>query len=355
MRAAGPSGGRCRRKDLFSSFVECSTFYILSFAEVNRVAYACVMLCSFFMFLLFELHSGAMATMFNVCTGDAHDAALPLKVPYSTVNQRLVGVCRAAALQRRKALSLLQRVNLTKFTDVTESGIASVATMTSIRQVVLQQCDLNHSWRFFFRDAWSRHNVSDMHVASLAPLRLLQRLDLTGAVLTDSGLQMISSHSHLRHLTLDGCISITDIGLAFLPASLPDLRYLDISWCSKITDEGLASVAKLNRLHTLIFGPSPHITMVGDNYVKHVPQRTWNKSDLILVESPPGAGKSSLLTHAELFRLHTFLDDDDREEAPPNSPPRQSVRRPFAYHQSNQRSHHGRIMNYQKRAHGARR
>jgi hypothetical protein len=74
-------------------------------------------------------------------------------------------------------------------------------------------------------------------------------LELKGdgwGVLTDKGLQAVSSLPALTKLNISWCGLVTDVGMRAV-SSLPALTKLNISGCEKVSDEGASSEQQLQR------------------------------------------------------------------------------------------------------------
>jgi len=92
-------------------------------------------------------------------------------------------------------------------------------------------------------------SFGDRELALLAPLApAIQRLDLGGTAVTDSGLRSVSSMHRLEQLHLDQC-AVTDAGLAEL-TGLKRIQYLNLRGTS-VSDTGIAKLRSLPRLRAL--------------------------------------------------------------------------------------------------------
>ncbi len=123
-----------------------------------------------------------------------------------------------------------------------------------------------------FKSLGQSYRFADKEAVLLSNLPQLQKLDLDGTLVTDSGLSNIKDLSHLRSLDLS-FTGVTDAGLAQLKnwprlealglegtnvtdAGLVNLRGLaELKWLAlgaKVTDAGLKNLESLTQLQTLI-------------------------------------------------------------------------------------------------------
>ena len=105
----------------------------------------------------------------------------------------------------------------------------------------------------------------------MAGLKSLKRLDLTGARITDEGLQILAGLDNLEELFLGGT-SITDEGLRHL-SRLHKLEKLGLRG-TKVTDEGLKRLATLPNLAWLLI-PETQVTPAGLAQLKDFPRLFW--------------------------------------------------------------------------------
>ncbi len=91
--------------------------------------------------------------------------------------------------------------------------------------------------------------LSDLGLAKLATLKKLRRLDVSGARLTPSGMEVLRGLPQLERLSLWNCPALDDSAAKVL-AGMPSLVNLDVSYTS-IGDQGLELLAKLPHLKSL--------------------------------------------------------------------------------------------------------
>jgi Leucine-rich repeat (LRR) protein len=85
------------------------------------------------------------------------------------------------------------------------------------------------------------HDLTDEALLEIAAIPILESLSITGANITDAGLEMMSSFPYLKELILSSCKYRMPGGL-------------------QITDEGLARMKRLNTFHTLSIQDCPEVT-----------------------------------------------------------------------------------------------
>jgi len=155
-----------------------------------------------------------------------------------------------------------------------------------------------------FKSLGQSYRFADEEAVLLSSLPQLQKLDLDGTLVTDSGLSNIKDLSHLRSLDLS-FTGVTDAGLAQLKnwprlealglegtnvtdAGLVNLRGLtELKWLAlgaKVTDAGLKNLESLTQLQTLILVR----TNVTDAGLAHLKGCLTQLNELILSEPVVG-------------------------------------------------------------------
>ncbi|EFJ37627.1 hypothetical protein SELMODRAFT_437235 [Selaginella moellendorffii] len=149
------------------------------------------------------------------------------------------------------------------YTEVTDEGLASIATLHSLEVLNLVSCNnvddgglrsLKRSCRSLLKLDVSRcSNVSDAGLAALATSHLsLEQLTLSYcSIITDDLLATFQKFDHLQSIVLDGC-EIARNGLPFIARGCKQLKELSLSKCRGVTDRGIAAVAQgCTALHKL--------------------------------------------------------------------------------------------------------
>lgn len=132
---------------------------------------------------------------------------------------------RIEGLQRLESLALAE-------THVTDSALGVLATLPALRELDLFFCE----------------HITDAGASQIRFARGLERLNIRGTKISDSGVKFLIELEHLR--TLD--IGITEIGdpSIELMEDLPGLESLAIGG-NRIGEEGIASLKALKRLRHL--------------------------------------------------------------------------------------------------------
>lgn len=86
-----------------------------------------------------------------------------------------------------------------------------------------------------------------LEMLAVGPAHNLRALDLSGArTVRDESLETVGCHMlGLEELSLEGCESITDAGIAFL-GYLRQLRFLNVANCPRLTPAGIAGLVAVN-------------------------------------------------------------------------------------------------------------
>ena len=157
----------------------------------------------------------------------------------------------------------LNKINLSFCVSVTDTGLKSLAKLSSLEDLNLRSCD----------------NVSDIGISFLSSSedggcsKRLQALDVSfcGNV-TDAGLKHISSGmSGLRSLSITTC-AVTDDGLGKMASSLKALEELNMGQCVAVTDRGVDVLAdNMTSLRSLDIYGCPRVSQAVLKKVKRMP------------------------------------------------------------------------------------
>jgi internalin A len=205
-----------------------------------------------------------------------------LKLSYTGISDRALGVLSLLTNLEELGLEKTQvteegfkrlrsLVNLRTLSfywnPITSAGVRNLATFRKLERLhisewlvndsvlrTLKEVDLLHVWN----DAWAEKYQRPRSVKEITAISLF------GALVTNVGLEELSSLENLRSLSLRvQKAGITDQGLKML-ATFPRLRHLEAP--SGITDEGLKYIAQLKELESLIISH----TRVTDAGLKHL-------------------------------------------------------------------------------------
>ena len=174
---------------------------------------------------------------------------------------------------------------------ITDDALASITTLTALRELDGQRCE----------------QITDRAFAGLAARTELRRLRLHAAPITDAGLACIQSLRELEDLQLGGA-RLSDASIVVI-SHFTKLHGLDLQQ-SAITDDGLAQFrfAKLTRLQHLNLSGTK-ITDGGLHHLAHLPALTRLALNRLPVTASGlrGLASSSL---AELSLSDTHVTDD---------------------------------------------
>jgi hypothetical protein len=111
----------------------------------------------------------------------------------------------------------LETLSLGLCGNITDSGLAYIANLRSVTQLILAGC----------------MQVTDSGLPELLRMKHLHYLDLRGCPgISDRGLQVLAAKPSLTWIVLDGCPNVTAAGVARLKAALPNARIQkdDAAW-----------------------------------------------------------------------------------------------------------------------------
>ena len=126
-------------------------------------------------------------------------------------NQDVVAATSVSKSIGLSATQVLRQVIKLAYHDITDSGLASLATLTRLMSLNISCCDM----------------ITDSGLASLALIPSLTSLNISCCgMITDTGLESLATLTRLTSLYLYGCRNITDTGLEglALTTSLTSLK-----------------------------------------------------------------------------------------------------------------------------------
>uniref|UniRef100_A0A1J3IH99 F-box/LRR-repeat protein 3 n=1 Tax=Noccaea caerulescens TaxID=107243 RepID=A0A1J3IH99_NOCCA len=141
------------------------------------------------------------------------------------------------ALDDTVSTSRLRSLNLSRATGIRARGIDTLARSCQS----LERVDVSHCWGFGDREA-----AALSAAAGLKELRMDKCLSLS-----DVGLAwIVVGCSKLNKISLKWCMEISDLGIDLLCKKCKDLKSLDVSYL-KITNDSIRSIALLPKLEVL--------------------------------------------------------------------------------------------------------
>jgi tRNA A-37 threonylcarbamoyl transferase component Bud32 len=162
-----------------------------------------------------------------------------------------------AGLERLTGLGKLTNLGLSSTRGVGDEGMRSLARLKRLSHVHLtgtRVTDRGMRELAGLRQMAALYldglKVRDVGVSALAAMARLQVLDLSGTDVTDIGLKEVARHGGLTALFLKGDRKITDAGVKEL-AGLRRLRYLALDGTA-VSDDGVRALAGLPKLEFLV-------------------------------------------------------------------------------------------------------
>ncbi|XP_007943388.1 dynein regulatory complex subunit 6 [Orycteropus afer afer] len=152
-----------------------------------------------------------------------------------------------------KQLTVLNLANCIRIGDVGLKQFLDGPVSIKIRELNLSNCihlgdasivrlsercpNLNY---LNLRNCEQLSDVGIEHIVNIFPL---VSVDLSGTLISNEGLMILSRHKKLKELSLSECYKITDVGIqAFCKGSLI-LEHLDVSYCPQLSDEIIKALA----------------------------------------------------------------------------------------------------------------
>jgi len=160
------------------------------------------------------------------------------------------GLARLHTCTRLKRLELIN-------TRVTDDGLAILLDFPELRSLTL------------YHDAFRESTLTDAGLLKVKDLGSLKSLDLTGGWITDAGLAHLVAMRSLQSISLDGGTRVTDAGLEHL-AGMTALEHLLLRETA-VTDAGLAHLSGLTRLKALALSGT-RVTDTGLRQLRGLPE-----------------------------------------------------------------------------------
>ncbi|XP_027782093.1 F-box and leucine-rich repeat protein 13 [Marmota flaviventris] len=85
--------------------------------------------------------------------------------------------------------------------------------------------------------------LTDQGIEYIVNIFSLVSLDLSGTVISNEGLIMLSRHKKLKELSLSECYKITDLGIQAFCKNSVLLEHLDVSYCLQLSDDIIKTIA----------------------------------------------------------------------------------------------------------------
>ncbi|XP_051704819.2 F-box and leucine-rich repeat protein 13 isoform X1 [Oryctolagus cuniculus] len=86
-------------------------------------------------------------------------------------------------------------------------------------------------------------HLTDQGIENIVNILSLVSVDLSGTIISNEGLMVLSRHKKLKELSLSDCGKITDVGIQAFCKSSRTLEHLDVSYCPQLSDDTIRALA----------------------------------------------------------------------------------------------------------------
>ncbi|XP_052029052.1 dynein regulatory complex subunit 6 [Apodemus sylvaticus] len=188
--------------------------------------------------------------------------------------------CKGLTDSSLKSLSVLKQLtvlNLTNCVRIGDIGLKHFfdgpASM-KLRELNLTNCSLlgdvsvirlsERCPNLHYLNLRNCEHLTDLAIEYIAGMLSLISIDLSGTLISNEGMTILSRHRKLREISLSECVNITDFGIrAYCKTSLV-LEHLDVSYCTQLTDDIIKTIAIFcTRITSLNIAGCPKITDAG--------------------------------------------------------------------------------------------
>ncbi|XP_028644998.1 dynein regulatory complex subunit 6 isoform X1 [Grammomys surdaster] len=188
--------------------------------------------------------------------------------------------CKGLTDSSLKSLSVLKQLtvlNLTNCVRIGDIGLRQFfdgpASMR-LRELNLANCSLlgdasvirlsERCPNLHYLNLRNCEHLTDLAIEYIASMLSLISIDLSGTLISNEGMAILSRHRKLREVSLSECVNITDFGIrAYCKTSLV-LEHLDVSYCTRLTDDIIKTIAIFcTRITSLNIAGCPKITDAG--------------------------------------------------------------------------------------------
>ncbi|XP_052576932.1 dynein regulatory complex subunit 6 [Peromyscus californicus insignis] len=178
---------------------------------------------------------------------------------YPGINHIYMVDCKALTDSSLKSMSVLKQLtvlNLTNCVRISDTGLRQFLdgpASVRIRELNLTNCSLlgdasivrlsERCPNLHYLSLRNCEHLTDLAIECISGMLSLVSIDLSGTLISNESLNILSRHRKLRELSLSECANITDVGIrAYCKTSL-FLEHLDISYCRQLSDDIIKTVA----------------------------------------------------------------------------------------------------------------
>ncbi|KAM4874604.1 F-box and leucine-rich repeat protein 13 isoform 2-T2 [Thomomys bottae] len=178
------------------------------------------------------------------------------------------------SLSLLKQLTVLNLANCIRIGDIGLKQFLEGPSSTKIRELNLSNCVLlgdssvvkmaERCPNLHYLSLRNCDHLTDQGLEYIVNIFSLVSVDISGTVICNEGLSILSKHKKLKELTISECYKITDVGIQGFCKNAPFLEHLDVSHCTQLTDDIMKTVAiYCAYLTSLSIAGCPKITDTG--------------------------------------------------------------------------------------------
>ncbi|NP_001186561.1 F-box and leucine-rich repeat protein 13 isoform a [Mus musculus] len=199
---------------------------------------------------------------------------------YPGINHIYMVDCKGLTDSSLKSLSLLKQLTVLNLTNCIRIGDIGLKhffdgpASIRLRELNLTNCSLlgdssvirlsERCPNLHYLNLRNCEHLTDLAIEYIASMLSLISVDLSGTLISNEGMTILSRHRKLREVSVSDCVNITDFGIrAYCKTSLL-LEHLDVSYCSQLTDDIIKTIAIFcTRITSLNIAGCPKITDAG--------------------------------------------------------------------------------------------
>uniref|UniRef100_Q8CDU4-2 Isoform 2 of F-box and leucine-rich repeat protein 13 n=1 Tax=Mus musculus TaxID=10090 RepID=Q8CDU4-2 len=197
---------------------------------------------------------------------------------YPGINHIYMVDCKGLTDSSLKSLSLLKQLTVLNLTNCIRIGDIGLKhffdgpASIRLRELNLTNCSLlgdssvirlsERCPNLHYLNLRNCEHLTDLAIEYIASMLSLISVDLSGTLISNEGMTILSRHRKLREVSVSDCVNITDFGIrAYCKTSLL-LEHLDVSYCSQLTDDIIKTIAIFcTRITSLNIAGCPKVCM----------------------------------------------------------------------------------------------